>query len=163
MKPNDLMVTDLRGQLVRGEGRVSTEVGLHLAIYAARNDCQAVVHAHPPVATGFALAGEEIADNLMPEAAMVLGSVATVPFAMPGTSALADRIEPLLADHKTFLLANHGAVVMGSDLYDALYRMETLERVAQIILNANLIGKPRPLPDSDFDHLQSQALHGRLS
>lgn len=163
LKPNDLLIIDAKGNLVRGEGKVSSEVGLHLAIYAARPDCGAVVHAHPPVATGYALAGEDIPDNLLPESAMVLGSVATVPFAMPGTPALAERIEPLLADHKTFLLASHGAVVMGFDVYDALFRMETLERVAQIILNATLIGKPRPLADADFKTLQTRALHGRLS
>ncbi|MBA4292773.1 class II aldolase family protein [bacterium] len=163
LKPNDLLIIDLKGEIIKGDGKVSSEYRLHTAIYADRSDCQAVVHAHPPVATGFALAGEEIPDNLLPESAVVLGSVATVPFAMPGTDAMAEAIHPLIADHKTFLLANHGAAAMGKDLYDACFRMETLERVATVILHARNLGGPRPLPNSDFDYLLNTALNGQLN
>lgn len=163
LKPNDLLVIDHKGELVKGEGKVSTEYRLHTAIYSHRSDCQAVVHAHPPVATGFSLAGEDIPDNLLPESAVVLGSVATVPFAMPGTHEVTESISPLLADHKTFLLANHGAAAMGSDIYDAGYRMETLERVATVILHARNLGGPRPLPNAAFDYLLENALNGSLS
>jgi len=104
LKPNDLVVIDLKGNPVRDtDARPSSEIKLHLRCYQIRKDCQAVIHAHPQTATGFALAGEEIPDNLMPEAAIVLGSVATVPFAMPGTNEVPDLLEPLLPDHKTFL------------------------------------------------------------
>lgn len=163
LKPDEIVVTDLRGNPIDPSRAVSSEVKLHLAVYAARPDCQAVVHAHPPVATAFALAGEEIPDNLLPEAAVVLGSVATVPFAMPGTEEVPEAIAPLLEDHKTFLLAHHGAAVMGADLYDAYNRMETLERVANVILHARALGGPRPLPDSAFDRLLQTALNGQLS
>lgn len=162
LKPDDILVVDMKGELVRGEGKPSSEIGLHCSIYAGREDCQAVVHAHPPVATAFALAGEDIPDNLLPEAAVVLGSVATLPFAMPGTSAVGEGIEPYLADHKTFLLSHHGAVVMGKDVYDAFNRMDTLERVAQVILHANSIGTARAMPDEAFDHFLNTALNGRL-
>lgn len=164
LKPDDIVTIDLKGNLVRGkEGLVpSSEIGLHCAIYAAREDCQAVVHAHPPVATGFALAGEEIPDNLLPESAVVLGSVVNVPFGMPGTPEVSEGIEPYLADHKTFLLANHGAVVMGKDVYDALFRMETLERVAAVLMHAAVLGGARPLPEAAFDELLKKALNGRL-
>lgn len=163
LKPNDILIIDLKGQLVKGEGKVSSEVKLHTVIYANRPDCQAVVHAHPPVATGFALAGEEIPDNLLPESAYVLGSVATVPFSMPGTQEVPDRIEPLLEGYKTFLLASHGAAVMGKDLYDACYRMETLERVAAVILHAKALGGAKPLPEKAFDFLLENALNGSLN
>lgn len=161
MRPDDLVVIDLRGKHVRG-GEPSSEIKLHLAIYRARADCQAVVHAHPPVATGFSLAGETIPDNLLPEAAYVLGSVATVPFAMPGSDEVPDSIGPLLADHKTFLLSHHGAVVMGRDLVDAYNRMETLERIARIILTARVLGGAHPMPDRAFDHMLTYALNGDL-
>ena len=161
MRPADLVVIDNHGNPV-GEGKPSSEIRLHLRMLAVRKDCQAVIHAHPPIATAFALAGEDIPDNLLPESAFVLGSVATVPFGEPGTDDLPNKIEPLLEDHKTFLLANHGAAVMGADLMDALFRMETLERVARLILNARLVGEPRPMPDKYFDHLLKVALHGRL-
>jgi L-fuculose-phosphate aldolase len=108
------------------------------------------------------LAGEDIPDNLLPEAAYVLGSVATVPFGLPGTDEVPDRLEPLLEDHKTFLLANHGAATMGKDLVDAFNRMETLERVARLVMNARVLGSAKPMPPSAFDHLLKVALHGAL-
>lgn len=163
LKPDDLVVIDLKGNPVREHGaRPSSEIKLHLRCYQVRKDCAAVIHAHPQTATGFALAGEEIPDDLMPEAAVVLGSVATVPFAMPGTDEVPDLLEPLLPDHKTFLLSNHGAAVLGKDLWDAYNRMETLERVARIVLTARLIAAPRPMPPKAFDHFLAHALNGNL-
>lgn len=161
MRPDDMVVLDLGGKVVKGENP-SSEIGLHLAIYHKRKDCNAVVHAHPPVAGGFCLAGEEIPDNLMPEAAVQLGSVAVVPFTMPGTPAVAEAIEPLLEDHKTFLMSHHGAVALGKDPMDAYNRMESLERVATMLLNAKLLGGARPIPEDAFDYLLANALNGRL-
>ena len=162
MRPADLVIIDPRGNSICG-GSPSSEIKLHLRMYARRPDCQAVIHAHPLVATAFALSGETIPDNLLPESAYVLGSVATVPFTMPGTDEVPNAIDPLLDDHKTFLLSHHGAVVMGKDLMDAYNRMEVLERVAQVILNARLLGGAVPMPDHAFDHMLANALHGRLS
>jgi L-fuculose-phosphate aldolase len=162
MRPNELVVIDLNGNLVRGEGKPSSEIKLHLGIFRGRKDCQAVIHAHPPVATAFTVAGEDIPDNILPEAAMVLGSVVTVPFAYPGTEDVPRSLEPFLEDHKTFLLSHHGAAVMGADLMDAFHRMETLERIATILLNAKLLGKVRPMPNDAFDRLAPQTLNGSL-
>ncbi len=161
LRPSDLVVTDLAGSPV-GPGEPSSEIKLHLRIYERRADCQAVVHAHPPVATAFGLAGEEIPDDVLPESAFVLGSVATCPFAMPGTDEVPDKIEPLLEDHKTFLMAHHGAVVMGSSLGDAYNRMETLERIAKIVMYARMLGTPKRLPKKAFDYVLAVALDGRL-
>jgi len=161
LKPDELVVIDNHGNPV-GEGKPSTEIKLHLRMYAKRADCMAVVHAHPPTATGFALAGEEIPDNLLPESAYVLGSVAIVPFAMPGTEEVPDAIESLLEDHKTFLISHHGAAVMGKDIVDAYNRMETLEPIAKVILVAKLLDGPRPMPDRAFDHMLKVALNGSL-
>lgn len=161
LRPLDLVVIDTRGNSVSG-GVPSSEIKLHLRILARRRDCQAVIHAHPPIATAFALAGEDIPDNLLPEAAFVLGSVATVPFGFPGTDEVPDALDPLLADHKTFLLANHGAATMGSSLFDACHRMETLERVARLVYHARVLGTPQPMPDRAFQRLLGVALHGKL-
>jgi L-fuculose-phosphate aldolase len=161
MKPDDVVVVDLSGKVVKGEAP-SCEINLHLTVYKNRKDCEAIVHAHPPVTGGFCLAGEEIPDNLMPEAAVQLGSVAIVPFAMPGTEAVAQAVEPFLEDHKTFLLSHHGALVLGKDLWDACNRMEALERVATMLLNAKLLGGARPIPEDAFDYLLEHALNGRL-
>lgn len=161
LRPCDLVVIDTKGNPIDG-GRPSSEIKLHLRMYAKRPDCMAVIHAHPVTATAFTLAGEEIPDDLLPEAAYVLGSVPTAPFGFPGTEEVGDKIEPLLADHKTFLMAHHGAVVMGKDLWDAYNRMEVLERVARMVLIARLLGQPQPMPERMFQYVLGNALHGKL-
>jgi L-fuculose-phosphate aldolase len=161
LRPDELVVVDRVGKAIKG-GTPSSELALHLCVYEWRPDCQAVVHAHPPIATGFALAGEAISDNLLPEAAVVLGSVANVPFAMPGTGEAAQTIGPLLADHKTFLISHHGALTLGRDLLDAAARMETLERVAHVIFVARQLGGARPMPNDAFQTLLQTALDGKL-
>lgn len=162
LKPDDLLVVDLNGTLVRGEGQPSSEIKLHLAMYKRRADCNAVIHAHPLVATAFTIAGEDIPDNVLPESAVALGSVATIPFAFPGTDEVPQSLDPYLEDHKTFLLSHHGAATMGRDLWDACFRMETLERVAMMLLYAKQLDAIRPMPDSAFDRLLKTALNGSL-
>lgn len=160
MKPDELLVIDANGKPV-GAGTPSTEIKLHVRILQRRPDCMAVVHAHPPIATAFSLAGVEIPDNLLPESIYVLGPVATVPFCMPGTDEVPDGLEPVIHDHKTFILSHHGAATMGKDLWDAYNRMETLERVAKVILVARLLERPTPLPDEALRQMAA-ALTGSL-
>ncbi|MFY9235265.1 MAG: class II aldolase/adducin family protein [Fimbriimonadaceae bacterium] len=147
LRPDDLLIIDHQGKPVDG-GTPSSEIKLHLRIYDRRPDCQAVVHAHPITATAFSVAGKEIPSDLLPEAAYVLGRVATVPFAVPGTEDVPDAIEPFLSDHKTFLLSHHGAVTLGKTLTDACQRMETLERIAELLLRAEMLGGSKPLPEA---------------
>lgn len=161
MKPRDLLVVDAKGQTKDG-GKASSEIAMHMRMYQHRPDCQAIVHAHPSTATGFSLCGEGIPDDVLPEAGYVLGSVALVPFSFPGTQEVPDNLEPYLADHKTFILSHHGAVTMGSTVYDALFRMETLERIAQTLMTAKLLGGARPMPDTAFDRLQEIAFNAKL-
>ncbi len=161
LRPTDCVVIDLGGSALC-DGQPSSEIKLHLAAYKARPDCVAVVHAHPAMATAFALAGIEVPDDLLPEAAYVLGPVATVPFGMPGTDDLPRAAAPLLQGHKTFLLANHGALALGTSLDDAFNRMDVLERVCQVVANARSIGTPKPLPGPAFAAIRDQWLHGRL-
>ncbi|MBS1714451.1 MAG: class II aldolase/adducin family protein [Armatimonadetes bacterium] len=162
MRPEDLVLVDDEGRPL-GEGRPSSEVKLHLRAYRRRLDCQAVVHAHPPVATAFSLAGQGLPDDVLPESAFVLGPVASVPFGFPGTDELPDRLDPFLDGHKTFLLSHHGAATLGRDVWDACDRMETLERVATMLLYANTLGRVVPMPPSAYAELKGTALHGRLA
>jgi len=146
--PADMVEVDLSGATRRRSSRKPTsELELHLRILRHRPDVHAVVHAHPPTATGFAVAGQEIPGNLLPELIFVVGPVPLVPFGMPGTPELGDRIVPYLEDHRhhALLLANHGAVTMGRTLDEAWIRMETLEHGARIIMAARQIGQPQPL------------------
>ena len=142
----DMVEVNLGGEARRaGPRKPTSELDLHLRILRHRPDVHAVVHAHPPMATAFAVAGEEIPANLLPELIFVVGPVPLVPYGTPGTPELGDRVMPYLQGHDALLLANHGAVTMGKTLDEAWIRMESLEHCARIILAARLIGRPRPL------------------
>ena len=132
----------------------SSEVGMHLCIYRARPDVRAVVHAHPPVATAFGVAGRDFMDAVLPEVIFHLGSVPLVPFALPGTPALGDAMAPYLAEHDAFLLASHGATTVGPSLRLAHQRMESLEHAARILHAASMIGSPARLRDADVAALK---------
>lgn len=144
LAPDDLVVTSLDGDVILG-GRASSELRMHLALYARRPDVAAVVHAHPPAATGFAVAGIDIDPDVLPETIFQVGDVALVPFAMPGTDALPRALEPFVATHDAFLLSNHGATTVGRSLGEAHLRMESLEHAARILLAARQLGAVRPL------------------
>jgi L-fuculose-phosphate aldolase len=141
LAPADLVEVDLTGVPRRGSRRASSELDLHLRVYRRRSDCGAVVHAHPPAATAFAVAGQALPDDVLPELILYLGSVPLVPYAMTGTAALGDAAEPFLDGHVAVLLANHGAVTWGADLTTAQIRMESLEHSARILLAARALGQ----------------------
>jgi L-fuculose-phosphate aldolase len=151
----DFVEMDLDGR-VQGPGRPSTEIGMHLAVYRLRPDVGAVVHAHPPVAVGFASAGQGLTECLMPEVAVSLGAVPLTPYATPGTPEIEAAIADTARSHDAFLLANHGAVTLGASVEEALDRMETLEHFARIALVTRLLGGPKPLGRADVDALQAQ-------
>lgn len=155
---NDLVTLDPQGRQVSGVGRASSEVGMHLRIYERRADVRAVVHAHPPVATGFGVAGMDMMDDVLPEAIFLLGGVPLVPYAMPGTPALGDALEPFLPHHDGFLLANHGATTVGMTLVQAHQRMESLEHAARIMLTAKSLGRVHPLAPQDAQALRAARL-----
>jgi L-fuculose-phosphate aldolase len=148
----DMVEVNLAGKpRSRGRRKPTSELDLHLRILRHRPDVRAIVHAHPPTATGFAVAGQEIPDNLLPELMFVVGPVPLVPYGSSGTPELGERVVPFLDDTRcnALLLANHGAVTMGTTLDEAWIRMESLEHSARIIAAAQRIGQPQPLrPDA---------------
>ncbi len=153
LAPGDLVEVDLAGRAARGAGRPSTELGMHLAIFAQRPDVAAVVHAHPPVATGFAVAGKMLGDGSLAELVTQFGMVPVVPYGAPGTPELGERVRPFAREHDALLLANHGAVTLGPSVEAACYRMESLEQGAHILLVARLLGGARPLAPEDVARL----------
>ena len=155
VRPDDLVEVTLSGARLRGYRQPSSEVFVHLRIYARRSDVRAVVHAHPPTATGFAVAGEGFDVDVLPEVIFLLGRVALVPYAMPGTAALADRFEPFIGAHDAFLMANHGAVTVGPSLLVAHQRMESLEHAARIVFTARLLGRVNVLSPAQVAELVS--------
>lgn len=149
----DLIVTDLEGNRVAGRGQPTSEMSMHLAFYRARPDVGAVIHAHPPTATGFAAAGRALDQAVLPEVIVTLGPIPLAPYGQPGTPALARSLKPYLQRYDAVLLANHGVVTCGGDLQEALFRMETVEQFARIALVAELLGGARPLPRSEVRKL----------
>ena len=141
----DLVEVRLDGQRVRGTRRPSSELAVHLRIYNRRADIGAIVHAHPPVATGFAVAGEGFASCVLPEVIFQVGWVPLVPYDTPGTEALARQFDPFIPTHDAFLMANHGAVTAGPTLSIAHQRMESLEHAARILLTSRLLGRVNEL------------------
>ena len=150
---DDLVELTLAGVHARGGNRASSEVALHLRAYRRRPDVQAVVHAHPPTATGFAVAGEGLTACVLPELVYQVGQVPLVPYATPGTEALADAFEPFLGTHDAFLMSNHGALTLGPSLLIAHQRMESIEHAARILLTARLLGRVTELTPAQVDAL----------
>jgi len=138
-------VVDLAGAKVRGRGRPSTELLMHLAAYAARPDAGAVVHAHPLTAVAFTVAGLPPPNDLLPEAVLVLGPIAVAPFATPGTDEVPRSLAPFWREHQVIVLERHGALALGKDLFQAFDRMETLERVCEVAALARALGHCEPL------------------
>ena len=155
--PEKLVRIDKNGKVLDGEPglRPSSEIKMHLRCYREREDVGAVLHAHPPVATGFAVANIPLDDYSMIETVISLGSVPVTPYGTPSTEEVPEAIAPYLADHDAMLLQNHGALAVGPDIIGAYYRMETLELFAQISLNAKLLGGARELSRQNIDRLIS--------
>ena len=161
MTPEMMVVTDLEGAVVEAApGRKpSSEALMHLVAYRQRPDITAVVHAHPPTSTGFAVAGIPLDRAVLAEVVTTLGSIPIADYGTPSTREMADTVAPLLKAHDGVLLANHGAITLGADLFAAYYKMETIEHFAKISLTARLLGREHLLSREEVERLQ--ALRGR--
>jgi L-fuculose-phosphate aldolase len=155
LSPEDLVITDLNGAHISGKRKVSSEVAMHLLFYRMRPDVQAICHAHPPTATGFAVAGRALDQALLPEIIIGLGQIPLVRYATPGTPELSAAIEPFVPHYDALLLANHGAVTCGPDLLTAFFRMETIEHSAKITLAAEMAGEPQLLSSREVAKLMA--------
>ncbi len=150
---DDLIIVDMQGNKISGRAERTSEIAMHLTVYEMRPDIKAVVHAHPPVATGFATAGKSLNLALLPEVVISLGCVPLAAYGLPGTAALTEPMLPLIPKYDALLMANHGAVCYGEDVYKAYFRMETMEHFARIQLVAELLGGPQVLPRTEVDKL----------
>ena len=153
LTPEQIVTTDLAGRPTSG-GRASTEILMHTAVYARRADVTAVVHAHPPTATGFAVAGIPLDRPLVAEAVVALGPVPIIPYGMPSTAALAENVGQAICGAHALLLAHHGALTVGDSVWRAWERMETLEQLARVALVARRLGREDPLPPADVARLE---------
>ena len=155
LSPDDLVIIDLEGRHVAGDRKASSELAMHLLFYRMRPDVQAICHAHPHTATGFAVAGRALDQALLPEVIVGLGQIPLVKYGTPGTPELSAAIEPYVPHYDALLLANHGAVTCGPDLITAFFRMETLEHFAKIAFIAKLSGEPQLLTTREVAKLMA--------
>ena len=155
--PEKLVHIDTEGNILEAEDgcRPSSEIKMHLRCYREREDVGAVLHAHPPVATGFAVANKPLDEYSMIETVIALGSVPVTPYGTPSTYEVPEAIAPYLGEHDAVLLQNHGALTVGADVITAYYRMETLELFAQISLNAHMLGGAKEISRENIDRLIS--------
>jgi L-fuculose-phosphate aldolase len=153
MAPDDLVVTDLEGNKISGRRNPSSELAMHLLIYRRRPDVNAVCHAHPPVATGYASAGLALNKAILAELVLSLGCIPVARYGTPGTPELTNAIEPLVQNYDAILMANHGVVTYGADLLAAFFRMETTEHFALVALVTELLGKQVLLSGGDVEKL----------
>jgi L-fuculose-phosphate aldolase len=145
---DSILVVDEGGARISGSGKPFSEIGLHLTVYRNRPDVNAVVHAHPPTATGFAVAGVGLSEPMIAEAVVSLGvGVPTVPFAAPGEAAC-QALAPFVVEHDAVLLGGHGVLAWGSDVEQAYLRCELVEHLARIALIARQLGGVRPIPQA---------------
>jgi len=153
MAVDDLVVVDPDGKKISGRRNVTSELAMHLLIYKRRPDVQAVVHAHPPTATGYAAAGMALNKALISEVVLNFGCIPLAAYGTPGTPELSEALLPLVGSYDAILMANHGVVTYGPDLLRAYFKMETVEHFAKISLVTELLGRQVLLSEAEVDKL----------
>jgi L-fuculose-phosphate aldolase len=152
MTEDSLAVTDIEGKPLN-ERRASSELAMHLLIYRERADVKSVCHAHPPHGSAFAVAGLAIDQPILSEVILTLGCVPLAEYGTPSTDELTDAMLPLVKHHNALLMANHGAVAYGADVWQAFDRLETLEHTARIAILARALGGSKNLPPDAIEKL----------
>ncbi len=158
LEDRHLVVIDLSGKKVRGEGEPTSEMAMHLAAYRERPDIEAVVHAHPPMCIAFTVAGISMARCVLPEVVLTLGAVPTLDYTTTGTSDLATQVGRALRSHDGVMMDRHGAVCVGSSVLDAFCKLETMEHTAKVMKWARDLGQVQELPAAEAVHLRSMGL-----
>jgi L-fuculose-phosphate aldolase len=154
MTPDMLVKVDLNGKVIFGHNKPSSELKMHLRVYNENPDVMAITHAHPPVATSFAIAGIELDRAILPEAVVNLGTVPIAPYATPGSQEVPDSIAPFCRSYNAVLLANHGALTWGKEVFEAYHRLESLEYYATVLMyTGNIIGKANELSSTQVSQL----------
>jgi L-fuculose-phosphate aldolase len=157
LKSKQLLIVNHQGEIIKGKGdlKPSSELLMHLEAYRQREDIGAVLHAHPPYSTVLTMAGIPYPNNIVPEIPILLGEVATAPYATPGTQELAHSISDPIKTHNAILLSNHGSLTVEKNLEEALLALERMELAAQLYYLAHNLGKVIPLPEAEVQTLKA--------
>ena len=163
LRATEMVIIDNDGHKLSGSRNVTSEIGMHLAVYRMRPDVEAIVHTHPPIATAFAACGKALDQPVCSEILMTTGLVPLAPYATTGTEEVSASLEPFIPEHDAILLANHGLLTYGSTLTDAFMKTETVEHFAQVCLSAHQLGGATPLRDIDIEKLQRARARYKLN
>jgi len=155
---DELVVIDAQGKKIRGRGRPTSEMAMHIACYNARPDINAVIHTHPPLSIAFTIAGVSLERCVLPEVVLTLGTIPTIDYATTGTTDLAGRVGDAILKHDAILMDRHGAVCVGKNLLEAFCRLETMEHTALITKTALELGGLKELPAEEAIRLRSMGL-----
>ena len=153
LTPDMIIRIDGKGNKIEGRLNPSSEIKMHLRVYQERPDVNAVVHAHPPVATAFTVAGIPLDKYILPEAVLTIGFVPTCEYGTPSTMEIPDSLMPYIQNHDAFLLKNHGALTVGNTLKKAFFTMEEVEFNAKICKYAMELGKVEEIPCDQLEKL----------
>lgn len=148
-----LAVTDLKGNVLEGRYKPSSEIKMHLAAYRSRPDIKSVVHAHPPYATAFAVANKPIETKAYPEMIVLYEKIPLAAYGTPSTDEIYYGMEQYIRDYDIILLANHGVIAVGSDVYNAFFKLESAEGIAKVLTLAAQLGGEKELPQNKLDEL----------
>ncbi len=153
LSPDMIIKVDKDGNKLEGKLNPSSEIKMHMRVYQQRPDVTAVVHAHPPVATAFTVAGIALNQYILPEAILTIGDAPTCAYGTPSTMEIPDSLNPYLQEHDVFLLENHGALAVGCTLQKAFFIMEEVEFNAVICKHAMELGRVKEIPSEQLDKL----------
>lgn len=153
MTPEDIIKIDMDGNVIEGRKKPTSETRMHIFVYKNRSDINAIVHAHPPYATAWAIVGEQLPKCVMPEVEVLIGEIPITEYAPPGSQALAESLKTFIEKHYVFLLSNHGVLATGRDLMEAHFRMEIVEHYCKILMLAKQIGQIRKLSPEQMRHI----------
>lgn len=154
LRPEHLIYVDLEGKVLSGKGKPTGELSMHLAAYRERPDINALIHAHPPITTGFTIAGESLAQCVIPEVVVIFGTIPTTEYATISTAEGAEVIKNLIKDHDALILDRHGTLTVGNHLIDAYRKLEKVEYCAQVTLTAHLLGRVKTLSADEIMKLE---------
>jgi L-fuculose-phosphate aldolase len=154
LTPDQIIHVDAEGKVLEGGLKPSSEIKMHVEAYRQRKDIGAIVHAHPPISTGFSCAGEPLDKAILAEVILTLGCVPIARYGAPSTEQVAESIRELIKVHDGILLANHGALTVGPTLLNAYFKMETIEHFAKISLVTRILGRENVLTAEKVGELE---------
>ena len=155
LRPDDMVIVDVNGKHLQGQGQASSESAMHLFVYRSRSEVKACVHSHAPYSTAFAVAGISLGEDILPEVVVFVGNIPLTDYAQPGTEEVWKSIEPYIETSNAFLLRNHGLLTIGRSLEEACNRHEVVEHYARILFLARQLGNVDAIPSEDFARLET--------